>query len=295
MDEKDLEILIDLSKTLNISRTAQRLYTTQSAVTKRLQKLEAELCGTLFIRSQKGLLPEPLLDRVLPELTAAAEAMGRVRSAAHAPDGELRGTLRLGIAVNYARYRLPEVLDDYMKRYPKVDICIRANRSVNVYQDLLSGEISCAIVRGEFAWSGSDMVISADQHCLVRSRMHEHTPLSELTFISRDSDIAYQAELSAWFAEQGLRLSSSELIINDVETIIHLVERGLGWSVLPSVSLSQFQGIAQPVFFADGHPFLHRTHILCRRDYLALPQVRAFAEVVKEHEAGAGSSGNLRP
>ena len=116
MDEKDLEILIDLAKTLNISRTAQRLYTTQSAVTKRLQKLEAELGAPLFIRSKKGLLAEPLLDQILPELTAAADAMDRARSAALSRAGALRGTLRVGIAVNYARYRLPEVLADYMAR-----------------------------------------------------------------------------------------------------------------------------------------------------------------------------------
>ena len=284
MDEKDLEILNDLTKTLNISRTAQRLYTTQSAVTKRLQKLEAELGAPLFIRSKKGLLAEPLLDQILPELTSAAEAMNRARSAALSRDGELRGTLRVGIAVNYARYRLPEVLADYMERYPKVDIHIRANRSVNVYQDLQNGEVSFAIVRGEFAWRGTDMVISTDQHCLVRGRVHENTPLDRLTVIGRDSDAAYQMELSAWFAEQGLHPSRSELIINDVETIINLVERGVGWSVLPSISLGRFMGVSEPISFADGRPFVHRTHILCREDYLALPQARAFAEVVKEHE-----------
>ena len=230
---------------------------------------------------------EPLLSRILPDIEGAANAMDRVRTAASSLDGSLSGTLRLGIAVNYARYRLPEVLADYMERYPKVDICIRANRSVNVYQDLQNGEVSFAILRGEFPWRGTDMVISTDQHCLVRGKMHENTPLSGLTFIGRDSDTTYQNELSAWFSEQGLHPSRSELIINDVETIINLVERGVGWSVLPSISLGRFKGIAEPIFFADGSPFIHRTHILCREDYLALPQAKAFAEVVREHETTA--------
>lgn len=284
MDEKDLEILLDLTRTTNISRTAQRLYTSQSAVTKRLQKMEEELGAPLFIRSKKGLLPEPLLSRILPDIEGAAEAMTRVRSAASSADGTISGTLRLGIAVNYARYRLPEVLSDYMEQYPKVDICIRANRSVNVYRDLMDGEISFAIVRGEFAWRGTDIIISTDQHCLVRGKMHEKTPLSDLTFIGRDADSAYQSGLASWFAEQRLHPSGSELIINDVETVIKMVERGVGWSVLPSISLQHFKGLAEPVFFADGTPFVHRTHILCREDYLSLPQAAAFAEIVKKHE-----------
>lgn len=285
MDEKDLEILIDLSKTGNISRTAERLFTTQSAVTKRLQKLEDDLGAPLFVRSKKGLLAEPLLSQILPDVIGAAQAMDRVRSTVGSSGGEICGTLRLGITVNYARYRLPEVLDDFMRRFPKVDIHIRAGRSVNVYQDLMNGEVSFAIVRGEYVWRGSDMVISTDRHCLVRSRQHADTSLSSLTFIGRDSDTAYQAGLSAWFAEQGLHPSRSELIINDVETIINLVERGIGWSVLPEISLKRFTGLAEPVFFADGSPFVHRTHILCREDYLSLPQAAAFAEVVMAHEA----------
>lgn len=284
MDEKDFEILIDLARTTNISRTAQRLYTSQSAVTKRLQKMEEELGAPLFVRSKKGLLPEPLLSSILPDIESASEAMTRVRTAASSADGTVCGTLRLGIAVNYARYRLPEVLSDYMEQYPRVDINIRANRSVNVYRDLTDGEISFAIVRGEFAWRGTDIVISTDQHCLVRCQKHEKTPLSKLTFIGRDSDTAYQSGLSTWFAEQGLHPSGSELIINDVETVIKMVERGVGWSVLPSISLQHFKGLAEPVFFADGTPFVHRTHILCREDYLSLPQAAAFAEIVKKHE-----------
>ena len=43
MDEKDYELLLDLNRTKNITKTAQELYMTQPAITKRIQKMEEEL------------------------------------------------------------------------------------------------------------------------------------------------------------------------------------------------------------------------------------------------------------
>lgn len=287
MDEKDFEILSDLVKTCNISKTAQRQFTTQSAITKRLQKIEEELQLQLFVRSKKGLQPSPALEGLLPDLRAAMEAVERLRNHAASYNGEISGSLKMGISVNYARYRLPEVLADFMTRYPKVDIHIKANRSVNVYKDLMNGETSFAIVRGEYTWRGGNMILGEDQHCLVYSKDYTFEQLNDLTFVARESDAGYMADLSAWMNERGLRLSRSELLINDVETIRALVERGVAWSVLPGICLSQFQGVAEPIVFRDGSRFQRRTHILYRSDYFALPQVQAFVEVAKQHESNS--------
>lgn len=284
MDEKDFEVLSDLAKTCNISKTSQRLFTTQSAITKRLQKIEEDLQLQLFVRSKKGLQPTPALESILPEVRAAMEAMARLKDYAASYNGEISGTLRMGVSVNYARYRLPAVLADFMARYPKVDIHIKANRSINVYRDLMNGETSFAIVRGEYAWRGGNMILSEDQHCLVTNQAHERSALNELTFIARESDAGYMADLAAWMSEQGLRPSKSELIINDVETILTLVNQGVGWSVLPGICLSRFQGNVELIRFKDGRDFSRKTHILYRSDYFALPQVQAFVEVAKRHE-----------
>ena len=56
MTERDIEILEDLSKSKNITKTAENLYTTQSAITKRLQGIEEDCGGTLFLRSKCGLI-----------------------------------------------------------------------------------------------------------------------------------------------------------------------------------------------------------------------------------------------
>ena len=119
----------------------------------------------------------------------------------------------MGVSVNYARYRMPEVLTDFMACYPKVDNHINATGSINVYRDMMNGETSFAIVRGEYTWRGGNMILSEDQHCLVMNQAHDRSALNELTFIARESDAGYMADLAAWVSEQDLRPLKSKLII----------------------------------------------------------------------------------
>ena len=67
MDEKDIEIFRSLIKTGNVTKSSEKLYTTQSSLTKRIQKMEEELGCQLFIRTKKGVLPTPAAEKILPD------------------------------------------------------------------------------------------------------------------------------------------------------------------------------------------------------------------------------------
>ena len=55
MNIKQLEYFIDLSQTLNFTKTAQNFYISQTAITKQIQCLEKDLGIPLFIRSKKSV------------------------------------------------------------------------------------------------------------------------------------------------------------------------------------------------------------------------------------------------
>lgn len=289
MDEKDFEMLADLAKTCNITKSAQRLYTTQSALTKRIQKLEYELGAQLFLRTKKGLLKTPVLEEILPHLDRINDSLEQIRGLAASQGQELSGTLTLGISSNYARYRLPEVLEEYITRYPKVEIQINSHRSPSLYRSLLENSISVAVIRGEYPWSDGDIILSEEPICLVLSGSNRDVPLDRIPYIAREADVGYATNLSRWRNENGLTPSKSDLVISDVPTVITLVERGMGWSVLPAICLDDFKGVIKPLRFKDGKAFTRRTHILYRAGHLNLPQVRAFVEIAQKHEERSSS------
>ena len=55
MNIKQLEYFVDLSQTLNFTKTAQNFYISQTAITKQIQCLEKDLGIPLFIRSKKSV------------------------------------------------------------------------------------------------------------------------------------------------------------------------------------------------------------------------------------------------
>lgn len=284
MDEKDFEILANLAKTCNITRSAQQLYTTQSALTKRIQKLEDELGAQLFVRTKKGLILTPVLEQILPCINTVSESIETIRSLTASSDGEVAGTLNVGISSNYARYRLPSVLEEYREKYPKVEIHINSHRSPALYESLMEGNVSVVIIRGEYPWGDGDIVLSEEPICLVVGESQADTPLDRFPYIARETDAGHISDLSRWRSENGLTPSKSDLLISDVPAVITLVERGMGWSVLPAICLSEFKGVVQPLRFKDGRAFTRRTHILYRTGYFELPQVRAFIEIAQKYE-----------
>ncbi len=286
MTEKDFEILQDLAVTNNLTKTADRLYTTQSALTKRLQNMEAELGCTLFLRSKKGVLPTPVAEKILPYVHTISEALDNIRICTAAAENEISGTLRVGIAINYARYRLPQVLQQFMQKYPKVDIHVSANRSPDLYHSLLNGDLNVVLLRGDRLWTEGDIILSEEPICLAVHpdvQLDDIGILNRIPFIARETDAGYEAELSRWMKENNLSPSTS-LVINDVQTIVSMVELGIGWSVLPPIALDSFHGHYIPLSLQNGRRLVRRTHILYRPDYFALPQVQAFISTVREAE-----------
>ena len=280
MTDKDIEILKDLAETHNITKTAQRLYTTQSALTKRVQSIEQELGCQLFIRSKKGVVLTPVTESILPYVRKIQHDLEQIRSIAENPDGEMGGTLKLGVAVNYARYRLAETLERYIEKYPKVEVQVTARRSPDLYKELISGEANVAVIRGDYPWAEGDVVLFEEKVCLVTGRKMEGKNLNDYPFIDRTSDVGFEADVSRWMNENKIRRHTG-LQINDVDSIMQMVERNIGWSILPEICLSGFKGIVKPLNFKSGEAFLRRTHLLYRPEYFKLPQVQAFIEIVK--------------
>jgi len=280
LDEKDCELIQMLAETQNITKAAERLFTTQSALTKRIQKLEEELDCQLFIRSRKGVLFTPAAERILPHVQEIAGSMERIRSQVGMYRKEVSGTLKVGVSVNVARYRLPDILKTYMDRYPKVDIHVTTKQSTSLYQSLMKNEISIAIVRGDFKWSEGMVTLSNESVCLVTDRAHAGVPLNSFPYIGRHTDATFYDKMQRWREENGCQGSNTKLWIDDIGSCLEMVSRGIGWSILPEICLKQFDGQITPLYFKDGTPFIRSTHILYKQDYFELPQVKMFIQTV---------------
>ena len=283
MDEKDFELLRVLGESKNITKAADKLFITQSALSKRIKNIERELGVELLLRSHQGIRFTPSGETVLAHSQAAAREMEQMRIQLDAMQGEVCGTLNAGISINYALYRLPDIMADYHRTYPKVKLQITTGQSRHLYRQMLEGSLDVAIIRGEYAWDGMQFLLGQENISVICSKEYEARPLSEYLYIGRKTDPALEAMTLRWMNENNLSGQDAGFCVDSITTCVEMVKRGLGWSILPEIGLAGFDGCIRPCIFDNGEPFVRKTYLICQKEVMALPQVNAFVELLKKH------------
>lgn len=281
MDEKDFELLSILNETRNITRAAQQLYMTQSALSKRIKSIEKELGIEILLRSRQGIHFTPKGETVLAHCTLAAREMANMRRVLDTMQNEVCGTLNSGISINFARYCLPDILADYHKQYPKVKLHITTGQSRHLYRQMLDGSLDIAVLRGEYPWDQIQFLLSQENICLIYNKEYESKPLSDYMYISHQTDPTQAAMITRWLHEHNLNPRLNGFCVDNITTCVEMVKRGLGWAILPEIALEHFDGCIRPCKFENGEPFVRRTYIFCQRESMELPQVQAFMEALK--------------
>ena len=281
MTEKDFLLLRALHETGNITKTAERLFITQSALSKRIMAIEEELNTEILIRSRQGIRFTPAGEEVYRSSAAAARELDAMRIRLDTIRDKVCGTLRAGVSVNYALYRLPDVLASYHKKYPDVRMHIKTGQSRDLYKNLSDGSIDIAVLRGDYPWDGMKFLLSQESVCIICSKENKGKPLTGYTYIGHQTDSIQSTQIARWLRENGIR-GDSGFCVDSIAACAEMAARGIGWAIVPEIALDRFSGDIRPCTFEDGEPFVRRTYIYGTPNAMELPQVRLFIEALKK-------------
>lgn len=112
-----------LNNNLNVSATAEHLYTSQPGISKQVRMLEDELGIQIFGRSGKHLTHvTPAGQQVINIAQNILGQVEAVKSVAAEYTHPKQGKLNIATTHTQARYALPSVIQDFIKRYPDVSL-----------------------------------------------------------------------------------------------------------------------------------------------------------------------------
>ena len=283
MDTQDIQLLMTLHRTNNITRAAEELYTTQSSVSKRIRQLEKELGIILLLRSRLGIQFTPAGEIVLRHIKAITRELMTMNQELNDAQGVISGTLRIGVSINYAIYRLPPLLRLYQERFPLVHTQLTIEVSQKIFSMFIAGQTELAIVRGEHSdWDGPRILLGREPICIITCREHRNLPLRELPQIIRKADTGMERDTALWRKENKIPTAKNQIFANNTTTCIVMVRQGLGWGIVPKICLAHFDGCIRPMHFADGRPLVRSTYLLYTEQTAALPQIDAFINLLRE-------------
>jgi LysR family transcriptional regulator of beta-lactamase len=216
---------------LNLTRAAEELHVTQTAVSQHIRNLEDRLGAPLFRRLPRGLALTDEGRALLPALTESFARMERAME--HIQDKRPREVLTVGVVGTFAVGWLLPRLRSFQDECPFVDLRVLTN---NNRVDIAGEGLDCAIRFGDGAWHGTHA------QRIVEAPLSPMCTPAMARGLSRPEDLAqhpllrtYRAdEWNDWFTAAGLTCPVLRGTVFDSSiTLAEAAAQGAGIALLP--------------------------------------------------------------
>ena len=216
--------VIDLQ---NITKAAQEMGYTQSAVSQMIQSLEKELQLTLVTRSRNGVR----LTREGAELYPYIARMVNEYYAMMDKDKEILGLegglIRIGTLSSYSSQWLPAIIKEFQAKYPGVKFRMRQGDYTTVPEYIRQGDVDFGFVNPDAR------TVQGLETVFIRVTLQE---LAEEPYIQLET--GELSEPIEAFHALGLE-PDIELRMHDNFSVCTMVEAGIGVSVMPNLALKK--------------------------------------------------------
>lgn len=239
-----------LNNNLNVSATAESLYTSQPGISKQVRMLEDELGIQIFGRSGKHLTHVTAAGKEVIELSrqilSKVESIKAIAKEHNLPD---QGKLNIATTHTQARYALPKVISSFMQKYPKVSLHMHQGTPQQISEAASRGDADFAIAT-EALHLYSDLVMLPCYHWNRSVIVRKDHPLAQLKRLLVLDDVANQpivtyvfgftgrSELDKAFASKGLE-PHIVFTATDADVIKTYVRLGLGVGVIASMAMDK--------------------------------------------------------
>jgi len=288
-----LQIFSDLVETGSFSRTAEKNFVSQSAVSQRLKALEQDYGQTLIDRGQgRGrVTPTVAGETLYAGAKALLSGAAALNSEMRQLSDEVAGTVRVATVYSVGLHALPPRLKPFLAAHPRVNVHLEYQQTDQVYDDVVSGSVDVGIVACPSARRGLEVIafaeeemalVCAPEHPLAALPGVSLKQLDGLAFIGFADDIPTRRLVDERLRAAGARVKVVSTFDN-IETIKNLVEIGSGVSILPIGTVRQEQraGTLAAIAFTAADAFTRPTGMLLKKTKARRAAVRAFVEAMR--------------
>ncbi|QSX32412.1 HTH-type transcriptional regulator CysB [Shewanella avicenniae] len=253
---------------LNVSTTAENLYTSQPGISKQVRMLEDELGIQIFGRSGKHLThvtpAGQQVIRIANDILGKVESIKKVAEEYTKPD---QGDLNIATTDTQARYALPHIIKQFIQRYPKVNLHMHQGSPAQISEAAARGDADFAIAT-EAMHLYSDLIMLPCYHWNRSVVVQKDHPLASRSHISIEELARFPlvtyvfgfdkaSEIEKGFKRAGVepRVVFSATSADVLKTYVRL---GLGVGIIASMAVNP-QIDTDLVAIDASHLFAHST------------------------------------
>jgi LysR family cys regulon transcriptional activator len=231
---------------LNVSATAQILYTSQPGISKQIRLLEDELGVEVFSRSGKHLTRiTPAGEQILQVAGDILSQVESIKKIAQEFNSEQRGDLSIATTHTQARYVLPPVINRFMEFYPEVSLHMHQGTPAQISDMAADGTVDFAIATEAISshqdlimmpcYSWNRVVIVPEGHELLNEKYLTLEKLAEYPLVTYIKGFTGRSKLDEAFEKHRLR-PDIVFTASDSDVIKTYVKMGLGVGIVASMA-----------------------------------------------------------
>ncbi|MFD1407948.1 LysR family transcriptional regulator [Kroppenstedtia eburnea] len=260
-------------------KAAEHLGYAQSSVTTHVQELEEEVGKPLFDRLGKKVVLTHYGQRLLSYAVKIIELHAQALNMDEEPSGDLV----IGISESLTIGRVPPILLEYKKSYPKVNLSLKSIENYNVASQLQNGEVDLVLVLEKEDWSLPEI------HCekLTRERMVLISPPEKeddmRTVLYTERTCSYKSVFDEYLKFKQMEVKES-LDFQSIEAIKQCVRSGLGISMVPYFSVKEEieSNKLNGEEVAPEHPAI-ATFLAYHKDKWLSPSINSMVSLIRNH------------
>lgn len=240
---RHLEIFQQVTHHGGFNRAAAHLHIAQSALSRHVQQLEADLGVALFERSGRGVQLTPAGEILSLRVDSLLRQFRQTRDELIAKADIPRGELAIGLPPSMQDVG-SRLLAEYHKAHPDVALTVQISTSIELREWLLSGHVDVAVfgilepetVLESYPFQRDQVYAMGAAGSLLTGQQIDIKSLSDLPLILTSPPNSMR--LLVDHAAQRLNLSLDVIMnVNSIPLLIDLVRDGLGYTVLPSSAI----------------------------------------------------------
>jgi len=239
VDLYHLRTFVTVAEERHLTRAAERLFTSQPAISAHIKALEEELGLALFDRTPRGMQLTPagaqLLERARHALAAAQDFLQQARGM----KDELMGSVRIGLNTDADFLRLPELQARLVAEHPRLEIEYHSGRTGSNIPALRVGRLDAAFVSGDCDdpllescyLCDEELAVAVPESLRGRTGAGGIAALATLPWVYTSPECAYYRSMQALFQAHGCEPAKT-VMAEQEDALWAMIKLGMGVGIL---------------------------------------------------------------
>ncbi|GAA6150653.1 LysR family transcriptional regulator [Pseudoteredinibacter isoporae] len=289
-----LEIVHAISEHKTLTRAAEHLCLTQSALSHSIKKLENRLGTALWVKEGRGLRLSPagerllkLSQRILPQLSHCEDELMEFA------EGR-RGQLRIGMECHPCYQWLLRTVSPFLQQWPDVDVDVKQRFQFGGLGAILHHDIDLLITPDPIQHRALDymavfdyelVLVVNDEHPLAEQNWIRAEQLSNETLITYPVD-KDRLDIFSQFLAPAQQAVKKHQSIETTDIMLQMVAAGRGVTALPAWLLEQYQNTLPLQSCKLGKQGIHKhIYLAHRKEDEEIDYLKGFIQQAKNTTA----------